>query len=158
MTNRLDVFRSLHHVCLVVRDLDRSCAYYESLGIGPWHDYPPLQDYLHDLRGPEPEAFLELRFRYADLANMQLQLCQPGPGDTPQRRFLDTKGEGVYHLGFGVDDCDRAEDEAVAAGLSVLSHGRRADRSGFTYFDTSADGAGVVLEVRAAAGHPHAGH
>jgi catechol 2,3-dioxygenase-like lactoylglutathione lyase family enzyme len=151
VTNRLDVFRSLHHVCLVVADLDAATAYYESVGIGPWHDYPPLDAYLHDLRGPDPQAFLELRYRYADLDNVQLQLCQPGPGGTPQRRFLDTKGPGVYHLGFDVPDCDRAEQDAVAAGLHVTSHGRRVDGSGFTYFDT-APAAGVVLEVRAALG------
>ncbi len=158
MTSQLDVFRSLHHVCIVVHDLERSSAYYESIGIGPWHDYPPLEPYLHDLRGPDPEAFLQLRFRYAELHNAQLQLCQPGPQDTAQRRFLDTNGEGVYHLGFEVDDCDRAEQDAVAAGLRVKSHGRREDGSGFTYFDTSADGAGVVLEVRATQGGGNARH
>lgn len=152
--NQLDVFRSLHHVCLVVHDLDEVAAYYESIGIGPWHDYPPLAAYLHELRGPDPQAFLQLRYRYADLENVQLQLCQPGPGDTPQRRFLDSRGPGVYHLGFGVDDCDRAESAALAAGLRVASHGRREDGSGFTYFDTAA--AGVVLEVRATQGHRHA--
>jgi len=31
--------------------------------------------------------------------------------------------------------------------VAVLARGRRADRSGFTYFDTRA-GAGVTLEVR----------
>jgi methylmalonyl-CoA/ethylmalonyl-CoA epimerase len=147
VSDHLDVFRSLHHVCVVVADLDAATTYYESLGIGPWQDYPPLEPYLHDLRGPDPEAFLQLRYRYAELANVQLQLCQPGPGDTPQRRFLDAKGPGVYHLGFDVADCDRAEDDAVAAGLAVSSHGRRPDGTGFTYFATAAD-AGVVLEVR----------
>ncbi len=34
-------FRELHHVCVVVRDIDQSVAYYESIGIGPWQDYPP---------------------------------------------------------------------------------------------------------------------
>jgi hypothetical protein len=30
-------------------------------------------------------------------------------------------------------------------------HGRKVDRSGFTYFDTAGSGAGVTLEIRAAA-------
>jgi methylmalonyl-CoA/ethylmalonyl-CoA epimerase len=150
MTGRLDLFRSLHHICIVVHDIDRSTAYYESIGVGPWQDYPPLEPYLHELRGTDPDAFLGLRFRYADLDTVQLQLCQPGPADTAQRRFLDAKGEGVYHLGFAVESCDSAEQQAVTAGLRVRSHGRREDRSGFTYFDTAEDGAGVVLEIRAA--------
>jgi len=33
-------FRQLHHICLVVHDIDAAIAYYEGLGIGPWQDYP----------------------------------------------------------------------------------------------------------------------
>jgi hypothetical protein len=32
-------FRQLHHICLVVHDIDAAVAYYEDLGIGPWQDY-----------------------------------------------------------------------------------------------------------------------
>ncbi len=129
--------------------LDHAVAYYESIGIGPWHEYPPLDQYADDLQVPDREAFFELRYRFADLDNVQIQLCQPGGGDSPQRRFLESKGEGVYHLGFTVADCDAAEAKGIAGGLAVLARARRADRSGFTYFDTK-DKAGVTLEVRAA--------
>jgi methylmalonyl-CoA/ethylmalonyl-CoA epimerase len=143
------IFRNLHHVCMVVHDLDAAKAFYESVGIGPWFDYPPLTQYQDDLQVEDREAFLGLRYCYADLENVQLQLCQPGPGESPQRRFLEQFGEGVYHLGFSVPDCDAAEQSGVAAGLRVLASGRRPDRSGFTYFDTR-EQAGVTLEVRAA--------
>lgn len=146
----LDIFRKLHHICLVVTDLKRAIAAYESMGIGPWSPFPPLTAFRHDLRVPDPEAFLQLKYAYATLDNVQLQLCEPGPGDTPQRRFLDTRGEGVFHLGFDVPDCDRAEAAGVQAGLGVLMHGRKPDGSGFTYFDTAGRGVGVTLEIRAA--------
>lgn len=140
------MFHHLHHVCVVVRDLDRAVTYYESLGVGPWHDYPSLAAY--ELTAKDPAAYLRLRYRYANLGNFQLQLCQPGDGDTPQRRFLEERGEGVYHLGFGVDSVDAAEEEGLAMGLGILSRGRLPDRTGFTYFDTRDKGAGVILEVR----------
>ena len=57
------------------------------------------------------------------------------------------KGEGVYHLGFEVADCDAGEAYGREHGLDVIARGRRADRSGFTYFDTR-EGAGVTLEIR----------
>lgn len=50
-------------------------------------------------------------------------------------------------MGFVVDDIDREETKLRAQGLKVLSSGRRADGSGFTYFDT-VDKAGVVLLIR----------
>jgi len=96
---------------------------------------------------PNPAAFEGLKFKYVDLGNVQLQLCQPDAEDGPQRRFLDAHGEGVFHLGFDVPDCDAAERVGFAQGLAPLMRGRRADRSGFTFFDTLRE-AGVVLEVR----------
>lgn len=139
-------FRTLHHVCIVVRDLERAVAYYESLGIRGWFDYPKGAAYV-EFDVPNPDASAAMRYKCADLANVQLQLCEPPPGDNPQRAFLDTHGEGVYHLGFEVPDLDRAEAEVRANGADVIARGRRSDRSGFTYFDTS-EGAGVTLEIR----------
>ena len=143
------LFNTLHHVCIVVRDMSASVAFYESVGVGPWHDFPSLAPYQSDLQVPDTGAFLKLRYRYARLANIQLQLCEPGEGNTPQRRFLETRGEGVFHLGFTVPNCDAAEAQGLALGLKTLMHGRLPDRSGFTYFDTIDKGAGVTLEVRA---------
>ncbi len=138
-------FRQLHHICLVVRDIDKTQAYYESIGIGSWRHYPPLSEYT-DLDVPNPEAFRQMQYRVVDLDNVQLQLCQPPTLDCPQRRFLDSHGEGVFHLGFE-HDVDEAIDQAARLGLDVLMRGRRPDGSGFAYFDTAAT-AGVVLETR----------
>jgi catechol 2,3-dioxygenase-like lactoylglutathione lyase family enzyme len=138
-------FRRLHHICLVVHDLDSSVAYYESLGIGPWQDYPPLDEYT-DLRVPDPEAFRGLKYRFVDLDNVQLQLCQPPGADCAQRRFLDRHGEGVFHLGFEAD-VDEAARQGAALGLDVTMRGQRDNGSGFVYFDTL-DRAGVVLMAR----------
>jgi methylmalonyl-CoA/ethylmalonyl-CoA epimerase len=146
MPGTAKLFHHLHHVCIVVRDLVATQAYLESVGIGPWRDYPPLTDYVA-LATPSPGAFHAMAYRVCDLENVQIQLCQPPADDCPQRRFLDQHGEGVFHLGFSVPDCDAADAEGRTLGLDVLMSGRRTDRSGFTYFDT-ADEAGVVLEIR----------
>jgi len=140
------IFRRLHHVCIVVRDLERAVAYYEGLGVGPWYNYPKGGSYL-EFEVPDLAASEAMRYKCADLDNVQIQLCEPPALDCPQRRFLDAQGEGVYHLGFEVADRDAAERDARALGLGVIARGRRADGSGFAYFDTRA-GAGVTLEIR----------
>lgn len=142
----MEIFQEMHHVCIVVHDIAKAMAYYESVGIGPWHDYPPMEQYT-TLEGAPRADYLSVVYKWTNIRNMQIQLCQPGPGDTPQRRFLETKGEGVYHLGFVVPDCDVAEAAGVNAGLKIKARGRRDDASGFTYFDTPE--AGVTLEIRA---------
>ncbi len=136
-------YDKLHHICLVVHDIDATQAAYEAMGIGPWTAYPPLAEY-EDLQVPDRDGFMAMQYRVCDLPGLQLQLCQPNDAPTPQRKFLDEKGEGVFHLGFEVPDADAAE---AAAHLPVLMRGRRADGSGFTYYDTAAT-AGVVLLTR----------
>lgn len=145
------LFKKLHHICIVVRDLEKSVAYYESLGMGPWFDYPKGGRYL-EFDVPNRAASDAMRYKCLNLENLQIQLCQPGSEDSPQRRFLDERGEGVYHLGFEVADRDVAEAEGRALGLQVVARGRREDNSGFCYFDTR-DQAGVMLEVRKTATH-----
>ena len=138
-------FRQLHHICVVVHDIDRAQAYYESVGIGPWREYPPLTEYT-DVDVPDPDAFFALKYRVADLENVQLQLCEPPELDCPQRRFLDTHGEGVFQLGFE-SDVATAVAQGGALGLDVMMRGQRPNGSGFVYFDTL-DDAGVVLMAR----------
>lgn len=140
------VFEHLHHVCIVVNDVEATEAYYRSIGVGPWYDYPKGAPFV-TFEVPNREASDAMRYRCADLRNVQLQLCQPPLLPCPQRAFLDAHGEGVYHLGFEVADRDRAEADARALGPHVTARGRRGDGSGFAYFDTR-KGAGVTLEIR----------
>ena len=137
------MFTKLHHICIVVADIDRAQRYYESVGIGPWTEYPPLHEYT-ELDMPDPDGFRALKYRFAWVGEQQIQLCQPGPEPTPQRQFLDSHGEGVFHVGFEVPDANAAEAGVPAP---VLMRGRRANGSGFTYFDTATE-AGLVLEIR----------
>jgi methylmalonyl-CoA/ethylmalonyl-CoA epimerase len=143
MTN----FEKLHHICLVVHDIDKTQAYYESIGIGPWESYPPLVEY-EELDVPSRDGFMAMQYRICNLPNIQLQLCQPSEHPSPQRIHLDAKGEGVFHLGFAVPDADAAEADARAKEIPVRMRGRRQNRTGFTYYDT-ADKAGVILLTRA---------
>ena len=140
-------FDKLHHICIVVHDIAKTQAYYESIGIGPWQAYPPLSEY-EELEVPNRAGFMAAEYRVCTLPNVQLQLCQPSRDPSPQRRHLDTKGEGVFQLGFEVPDADAAEAAAKSSGMQVLMRGRRKNRTGFTYYDT-ADQAGVVLLTRA---------
>ncbi|MBI4934881.1 MAG: VOC family protein [Actinobacteria bacterium] len=140
------MFDRLHHICIVVHDIERTQAYYESIGIGPWQSYPPLADYI-ELDVPNRDGFLAMQYRVCNLPNVQVQLCQPTHDPSPQRIFLDTKGEGVFHLGFEVPDADAAQDAARSTGLAHLMRGRRANGTGFNYYATQAE-AGVVLLTR----------
>ena len=141
------LFNMLHHICVVVHDIDKTQAFFESIGVGPWEKYPPLKEYTH-VATDDYEGFLSNVYRSARFGQINLQLCQPGHGNTPQRKFLDTRGEGVFHVSFEVPDLDEADQLAAEKGMRVLSSGRRDNGSGFTYYDTQVDAAGLTLAVR----------
>jgi len=140
------LFKKLHHICIVVHNLEEKMAYYESLGIGPWFDYPKGVPYV-EFDVPNEQASKAMRYKCVNLDNIQIQLCEPGELDSPQRRFLHEHGEGVYHLGFEVADMDAGERQGELLGLEVIARGRRGDGTGFCYYDTRLQ-AGTVLEIR----------
>ena len=140
------IFGKPHHICIVVRDIEKTRSYYESIGIGPWVDYPPLVEYTK-LNVIDEKGFFDTRFIYTHIGNLQLQLAQPGEGRTIYKDFLETKGEGVFHIGFEVGDIEAAEKQLKEDEMKVLASGRRDDGSGFSYLDTR-EAAGVTLLVR----------
>ena len=139
-------FSEFHHLMIVVKDIEKTVKYYESIGIGPFKAYPPLHEY-EKLNVKDEAAFYKLKMQEARIGSIVLQLCQPGPGESIYKDFLERKGEGVQHIGFVVNDVEKEETELKQKGFKVLNSGRRADGSGFTYFDTQ-DDAGVTLLIR----------
>ena len=141
-----NAFGKPHHICIVVKDIEKTKDYYESIGIGPWTEYPPLVEYTK-LNVEDEKGFFGTRFVFTHIGNLQLQLAQPGEGKTIYKEFLETKGEGVFHVGFEVDDIDAVEKQLTNNKMKVLASGRRDDGSGFSYLDTR-EQAGVTLLVR----------
>jgi methylmalonyl-CoA/ethylmalonyl-CoA epimerase len=139
-------FSVLHHLSLVVRDIDAAIRFLESVGIGPFFDYPPMKEYSR-LNVPDEEGFFDTVIKCAMIGPVQLQVVQPGNGRSIYKDFLEKKGDGIFHLGFVVDDIEKAEAEGTAMGLDVISSGRRDNGSGFAYFDTAGK-CGVTLLVR----------
>ena len=139
-------FAQLHHISVIVRDIDAAVTFYESIGIGPFKSYPPIKEYVK-IDVPDKEGFHNLTIKCAQIGAVELQLIQPGTGQSLYKDFLDKKGEGVYHLGFVVDDIEKSGVEVKAMGLGVISSGRRENGSGFSYLDT-VDKAGVTLLIR----------
>lgn len=139
-------FKSLHHVAIVVENLDNSVEWLERLGFGPFVAYPPLKEYVQ-LEVPDADAFYELRIMVCEIGPIALQVIEAKDSNTIYGDFLRSRGEGVFHLGFNVDDIETAEQEARSLGLQTLSSGRRAGGSGFTYLDTASE-LGVTLLLR----------
>jgi catechol 2,3-dioxygenase-like lactoylglutathione lyase family enzyme len=140
-------FSKVNQIGVVVRDMDRAVEYYQSLGIGP---FEPLQNVIFvykEVLGKaiDPDS-IKLKIRIAKVGPVDLELIQPIEGESLWKEFLETRGEGINHLGFLVEDIDKEEAKLVAKGFTVLYRSRFKNGGGATYFDTGKIG-GVLLEL-----------
>lgn len=90
-----------YHLGIVVRDLDAAMRRYASIhGIDRWMrldtDYPA--------RHLGRETRVANRNAFGFSGDLMYELVEPGLGDTPAASFLASRGEGVFHLGYAVDD------------------------------------------------------
>ena len=107
----------LHHVGLIVRDLDTPTAQYtERLGL-------PL-DRVEDYGGGL------LRIGFIACGDVYLELIQPLTADGPNAHWLHTFGEGIQHLAFEVGALDAALAQLTARGVPLLDRGGRRGASG----------------------------
>jgi catechol 2,3-dioxygenase-like lactoylglutathione lyase family enzyme len=146
MESTKNPFSKPHHLCIVVKDIEKTKRYYESIGIGPWVEYPPLVEYTK-LNVMDEKGFFATRFVFTKIGDLQLQLAQPGEGRTIYKDFLEEHGEGVFHIGFEVEDIEMMDKQLKDNGIEILASGRRDDGSGFSYLGTRQD-AGVTLLIR----------
>src|SRR5579864_922534 len=131
---------------MVVNDLD-ACVeeYYNTLGWGPWNIYeykaPRFRDAI--VRG-KPAQFTYLGAE-TKVGNVWIELLQPLEGRSLFNDWLETRGEGLHHLGYGAATRDEAEairHSYEQAGTRVLFEGW-IDDVYFYYMDTTP----TIIEV-----------
>jgi methylmalonyl-CoA/ethylmalonyl-CoA epimerase len=85
----------------VVRDLDRGMAHYRSLlGLGPFMQI----ETRYAARYRNWSGIIANRNAFAKWGLIYLELVEPGLGEGNAREWLETRGEGIFHLGYATDD------------------------------------------------------
>ncbi len=133
----------MSQIGLVVRDLDKAIVYYEkALRLGPF--VRPEISYTDKFYYEKP-VDSEWLMGFCSLGPLEMELVQPLTGPTIYHDFLETRGEGLHHLGFDVKDMNRRVECYKKMGLRVLQNGRT-PHGGFAYLDTAKIG-GVIFEL-----------
>jgi catechol 2,3-dioxygenase-like lactoylglutathione lyase family enzyme len=126
-------FSKLSHIAVVVRDMDTAVKRLESLGIGPFEvaTLPPgAEMFFHD-----KPLDAELKEFKAVIGDIKLELFEPGKGESPHKEFLDSRGEGIHHIGFYVDDIDEVVAKLTKQGAREIFAGKMQGRLGAAYLD-----------------------
>ena len=112
-------FTQIDHVAIAVADLDAAVAWYEeTFGARVVHREVVESD------GVE-EALLAV-------ADSYIQLLTPTSDESTVARFLSTRGEGLHHVGFRVDDCAKALRAVQDAGVRTIDQTPRPGSRGTT--------------------------
>ena len=133
-----------HHLGAIVRDLDKAIEYFQSLGIGPF--ISNASEGVRDRKVYGKPANIKLRGAEAPLGPIKLEVIQPVEGNSVQKEFLESKGEGINHIGFIVDDLEEEVKKLEERGFRVISTGKIPPNGGFAYMGTNKIG-GVVIEL-----------
>ncbi len=127
--------RELHHVAIVVRDLDAELALYrERLGLAPRE--------LRDV--PDQGA----RIAFLPVGNVLLELVQPTDASTGVARFLAERGRStLHHLCFAVDDLAGTLNALAAQGVELVDRVPRRGAEGDVAFLHPRAADGVLIEL-----------
>ncbi len=137
-------FSKVDQVGVIVEDMERAVEHFQALGIGP---FKPLNVVFTDRKVyGKPADNVRHLIRVARMGQIEFELLQPASGKSVQREFLESKGEGINHLGFFVDDIEREMASLVEKGFKLISNGKFVGGGGFAYFDTDKVG-GVMFEL-----------
>lgn len=131
----MTLLRRIDHVGYAVADLDDAVAHHRRL-----YDAEVVHRERVDRDGVD-EALLAVGESY-------VQLLAPTRDDSPVARFLQRRGPGVHHVGYGVDDVDATLARLRSEGVRLVDdHPRPGSRGCTVAFVHPAGAMGVLVEL-----------
>ena len=124
----------IHHVAVVVRDIDQALAFYrDRLGL-------VLELVLPIKTDGVTIAFL-------GVGESKIELVQPTDPSTGVARYLDTRGEGFHHVCVEVSDVAAELARLAAEGVELIDTAPRAGAEGPVAFIHPRSCNGVLVEL-----------
>lgn len=106
----MTLVRRLDHIAVAVRDTEAALAYFrDRLGLQVAHS--------EELQSPR------VRLTYLDAGNTFVQLVEPLDPELELAGWIETHGEGLHHVCFGVEDPLTAAGELAPEGAPAPAAG-----------------------------------
>lgn len=129
------MFDRVDHVGIAVRNLDAAISFYEAaFGVK-----------LSHRETVEEQGVEEAMFRVGE---SWIQLLRPLGPDTPVGKFIEKRGEGVHHVGYGVSDLKVVLEHLKGEGIQLIdAEPRRGSRGSTVAFLHPKSVGGVLVEL-----------
>lgn len=149
MTSKKSSFTKLQHVGVVVKDINKAIAYFESLGIGPFGAPGGKKAFAIAFKGElhGKPATWTTTISNAKIGDVELELLEPTKGPQALKESLDATGEGLHHIGYLTDSLEKEIANFKKNGIGIWTIAREDDGGGFLYSDPTPVG-GIAIEFR----------
>ena len=102
-----DMLKKINHIAIAVNNLEEAAKFYQNvLGL--------------NLSGVEVVTAQKTKVGFFKIDESNIELVQPSEPDSPLVKFLETKGQGIHHICFEVDDVEEEVKAYLAKGATLI--------------------------------------
>ena len=127
--------RKIDHIGIAVSNLDEAVKLYKDvLGL--------------ELHGTEVVPEQKVKVAFLPVGDTEVELLESTSADGPIAKFIETKGQGIQHIAFRVDDIEAALEEMRAKGMRLIDEKPRYGAGGakIAFLHPMSTG-GVLIEL-----------
>ncbi len=123
------------HIGIAVTDLDNALSFYrDQLGLV--------------LGGEEEVPEQKVKVVFLHIGETRLELLQSTDPEGPVAKFIEKRGQGIQHIGIGVDNIEETLEELKKKGAKLIDEQPRIGAGGAKIaFVHPKSTAGVLLEI-----------
>lgn len=129
------MIKRIDHIAIAVNDIDDVARFYtDTLKL--------------DLSGVEVVTGQKAKVGFLKIGESNIELVQPAGDDSPLVKFLETRGPGIHHICFEVEDIQKEVEELKKQGVRMIDEiprpGAHNTRVAFIHPKSSG---GVLIEL-----------
>jgi methylmalonyl-CoA/ethylmalonyl-CoA epimerase len=101
------MLKKINHIAIAVNNLEEAAKFYQNvLGL--------------TISGVEVVTAQKTKVGFFKIGESNIELVQPSEPDSPLVKFLETKGQGIHHICFEVDDVEAEVKAYLAKGATLI--------------------------------------
>ena len=127
--------KHIDHIGIAVKDMDQAGKFYtDILGL--------------KIQGMETVSDQKVNVAFIPITDSEVELLESTTDDGPVAKYIDSRGEGVQHIAFRVENIDEALRELKSKGVRVIDQEARIGAGGAKIaFIHPKETNGVLVEI-----------
>ncbi|MEF3254666.1 MAG: methylmalonyl-CoA epimerase [Deferribacterales bacterium] len=100
------MLEKIDHIGIAVKSLDNALAFYDSIGIKPYHF--------------EEVESQKVKVAFIKVGESNIELLEPTSPESPIAKYIEKRGEGIHHIAYEVKDIKKSLEMLKANGCQLI--------------------------------------